>query len=802
MAERIVSPGVFTREKDLSFLPQGIGEIGAALIGQTVKGPAFVPTQVETFQEFQQVFGGLTEESFLPYTAQAYLEEAGTATIVRVLGASGYTLENPIALQISSSQGQKVAAVLHPTHNVISDVDVFNQSFVRDLNTGVIGTSVSASLFGLVVSGSEVTTAENFTASLNPTSTSYFTKTFGFSPKGNQKAYTYVNFKTFQSASFATGEKVLVTHLTGSDIAYAQQYQEASTPYIVSQAVGGSTTNLFKVKTLSHGTSTNFEFKIGIQDIKAAGTIAGSEYGSFSLVVRRVDQDKINNSPYVGVTDSDIRPNIVETFQGLNLDPDSPNYIARRIGDKYITVNSDGKLTTNGDYPNLSKNIRVEMETVVTNKGISPDLVPFGFAALANPFGSALTLPEPTYVSTQKINNIYNSKKFFGLDYDFSTTDNLAFLAPTPSSAGSSMTTAFSLSNFNQEAGANFPTSASPYSGSIDLTTNTALASKKFLVPFQGGFDGFKPSRVVKFGKDIIAGNTQGFDCSSATAAGTVAYRKAINTVSNPDEFDINMLAIPGVVHRLHSSVTTFAKDMVEERQDAFYVMDSTAYGDNISTTTNTVASFDSNFVATYYPWVKILDTDKNKPVWVTPSVVLPGVIAFNDSAAEAWFAPAGLNRGGLTNVIEAETRLTRAERDDLYEGRVNPIATFPGQGVTVFGQKTLQAKPSALDRINVRRLLIAVKKFIASSSRFLVFEQNTSATRNRFLSIVNPFLESVQQRQGLFAFRVVMDDTNNTPDVIDRNILVGEIFLQPAKTAEFIVLDFNVLPTGAAFPE
>jgi hypothetical protein len=169
---------------------------------------------------------------------------------------------------------------------------------------------------------------------------------------------------------------------------------------------------------------------------------------------------------------------------------------------------------------------------------------------------------------------------------------------------------------------------------------------------------------------------------------------------------------------------------------------------------------------------------------------------------AAEWFAPAGLNRGGLTSVIEAKTRLTRVERDALYEGRLNPIATFTGQGVTVFGQKTLQAKPSALDRINVRRLLIAVKKFIASSTRYLVFENNTAATRNRFLSIVNPYLESIQQRQGLYAFRVKMDETNNTPDVIDRNIMVGEIFLQPAKTAEFIVLDFNVLPTGAAFPE
>jgi len=184
------------------------------------------------------------------------------------------------------------------------------------------------------------------------------------------------------------------------------------------------------------------------------------------------------------------------------------------------------------------------------------------------------------------------------------------------------------------------------------------------------------------------------------------------------------------------------------------------------------------------------------------PSVVLPGVIAFTDKVAHEWFAPAGLNRGGLTSVLEAQTRLTHSERDDLYEDRVNPIASFPGQGVCVWGQKTLQARPSALDRVNVRRLLIKLKKFIASSSRYLVFEQNTAGTRNRFMNIVNPFLESVQANSGLSAFRVVMDDTNNTPDVVDRNQLVGQIFIQPTRTAEFIVLDFIVQPTGAAFPE
>jgi len=403
MAERIVSPGVFTREKDLSFLPQGIGEIGAALIGSAVKGPAFVPTQVSSFQEFQQVFGGLTEDSYLPYTAQAYLEDAGTATIVRVLGKDGYTLENPVALTVSSSHGEKVVAVLHPTHDIVSDTDVFIKSTITD-HLG--STDVSASLFSLQLSGSEAAEAD-YSASMNPTSDNYFTKSFGFSPRGSQDAYVYSNFKTFQSASFATGEIPVVTMATSSDIDYTKAYTEASTPWITSQKVGGNTTNLIKFHTLSHGTATNYEFKIGIQDIKPAGSVPGSEYGSFTVVVRRVDQDKIAGSPFVGVVDSDIRPNLVETFQGVNLDPDSPNYIVRVIGDKYITVDDDGKLSTNGDYANNSENIRVEASTAVKNAAIDVSLVPFGFAALQNPFGSAFSLPNPSmYLHNKLINHI------------------------------------------------------------------------------------------------------------------------------------------------------------------------------------------------------------------------------------------------------------------------------------------------------------------------------------------------------------------------------------------------------------
>jgi hypothetical protein len=781
MAERIVSPGVFTREKDLSFLPQGIGEIGGALIGQTIKGPAFVPTRVESFNEFQQKFGGLTEDSYLPYTAQSYLQDAPNATIVRVLGASGYTAK-PIALIISSSAGQKVGAVLHPTTTLGTG----------DMDTSAVNAAATAgsSSFLLTLSGSGITSASGVnvtSASMNPTSENYLTKVYGYAPKSSKDAYTFLNFSTFQSASFATGQNVVVS-LQQVDVDYTKEYSEASTPYIKSQKVGGVATNLFKVHTLSHGNATNYEFKVGIRDIKPASEVPGSEYGTFTLQVRRVDTAKIPNSIFgTNVQDADTRPNIVEEFTGLNLDPNSPNYIARVIGDRYITVDANGKLNIEGDYPNNSAHIRVAMQADVTNGAIDSSLVPFGFAALTSPLHSSYTLPDPTYAVSQSLGGVVNTKVFLGYDYDFSLTDNLNFLTPTPDANTEVVGTDFDL--------------ATCHSNGSTITLTSDVDAKKFMVPFQGGFDGWEPNRVILTGAGIVAGNTQGLDCSSATATGTVALRKAINAISNPDEFDINMVVLPGILHRLHSSVTTFAKDMCEDRQDCFFVMDAGAYSDSNTTVVNALTSFDSNYVATYHPWVKILDTDKNKPVWVPPSVVLPGVIAFNDQVAAEWFAPAGLNRGGLTDVIEVKSRLTHAERDTLYEGRVNPIATFPGQGATVFGQKTLQARPSALDRINVRRLLIAVKKYIASSTRYLVFEQNTAATRNRFLSIANPYLESIQQRNGLYAFRVVMDETNNTPDVIDRNVLVGEIFLQPTKTAEFIVLDFNILPTGATFP-
>jgi len=280
-------------------------------------------------------------------------------------------------------------------------------------------------------------------------------------------------------------------------------------------------------------------------------------------------------------------------------------------------------------------------------------------------------------------------------------------------------------------------------------------------------------------------------------------YDTAINLLANRDDFRYNLITSPGLILANGTSGAgwTSIQSNCETRGDAIFVGDLVNYNSSITQITGQAASVDSSYVATYWPWLQVIDPDSRDLVWVPASTMIPGVYAYNDRAGEPWFAPAGINRGGLGAVNQAERKLTNTNRDTLYTAKVNPIASFPGQGIVVFGQKTLQTKASALDRVNVRRLLITLKNYISQIADTLVFEQNTAATRNTFLSQVNPYLESVQQRQGLYAFKVVMDNSNNTPDVIDRNELIGAVYLQPTKTAEFIYLDFNILPTGATFP-
>jgi phage tail sheath protein FI len=315
---------------------------------------------------------------------------------------------------------------------------------------------------------------------------------------------------------------------------------------------------------------------------------------------------------------------------------------------------------------------------------------------------------------------------------------------------------------------------------------------------FVGATGALFTGSAAKYYNTIISGvsNIQGLNSSS--------YNNMVSLLSNQDDYRFNVLTAPGLFASeapIGSSQVTSIINNTMNRGDNIFVSDLVPYSSSITTVTTQAQAKNSSYVASYWPWVQTIDPDSAQLVWVPASTMIGGVYAYNDSVSEPWFAPAGINRGGLGNVVRAEKKLSQSNRDTLYSNKVNPIATFPGTGVVVYGQKTLQTKASALDRVNVRRLLIALKSYISQVANNLVFEQNTIATRTSFLNQVNPYLESVQQRQGLYAFKVIMDSSNNTPDVIDRNQLVGQIYLQPTKTAEFIYLDFNILPTGATFP-
>ena len=797
--DRFVSAGVFTRENDLTFLPQGIAEIGAAFIGGTSQGPAFVPTIVQSADEFRKIFGDASTEYYLGHAVINYMKDAARGTIVRVLGIAGYDEQEskPVLLSIASAGGEYPLAVIFPARNTetVTALSIESASLTDADGSAASGTTN----FNLNLQANNGLTSSFTGLSLDSGSSAYFVNALGSGQAAASVGYISHHWPRAIEAlpAGAATSGAYVTVRSGSTVADILNfsgstygpYDGAETPWIQSQTVGGKRHDLFKVHTIADGNASNKIIKISIASTRPATSTAIDQHGLFSLIVRSYD-------------DTDSKLSVLEQFDNVSIDPDSPNYIARRIGDQYWNVNTTTtEATLEGEWANNSTWIYVEMASGIEN--VPDTALPAGFGQLYSPvnFGAVgLSIPAQatgTFTTTRYATptgaseSIENTKTYYG--WNFVDDTNKVYINPLPSGS-SAIGTAFSLENLT---GNDLTVAAAVVSGTI---ANSNL--RKFTVPLQKGFDGLNPSRVFAKAADITAGNTQGYDLTVSTSSGAKAFKLALDIVGNPEAFDINLLIMPGVLRQLHSYVTQVGIDMCEARADCFYIMDGFQFNQTVAAVTNVVAAVDTSYAAVYHPWIKIFDAVSNKNMWVPPSAVMAGVFAFNDKVAAEWFAPAGLNRGGITEAIQVEKRLTKANRDDLYDGRVNPIALFPAQGIVAFGQKTLQVKPSALDRINVRRLLIAVKKFLASSANFLVFEQNVDATRQRFLNIANPYLASIQERSGLYAFKVIMDSSNNTPDLIDRNILVGQIYLQPTRTAEFISLEFNITPTGLVMPE
>ena len=781
MAETLISPGVLARENDQSLVTAQPLVRGAAIIGPTVKGPVEKPTYVSSFSSFNALFGGALESGSTDYTyltsiaADNYFSSGGSSLLVTRVTSGSFSpaLSTNIENNVETGDGGLVGGLTPWTGgtNTGDTISTYANVALNGVGSGAKATVTTVASGLLVVSTTAVPTGAGVASgayansvSSNPiTITAGMVDTAGASggtavittdaaggvvvgvtlAVGASTGYAVDSIITIPGATLQADPQLgsggtggdIVIQLAGINVGSKVGTVSVTTEgsgYVAGGAItitagdlgAGSleashtlldseieNANTFILETLSEGIimnnttpagadSAGTELSGGALALGSADNIrweiasVNTASGVFSLLIRRGND---NNNQKV----------ILESFNNISLDPFSPNYISRAIGDitSNVVVAADGSgtyLQESGSYPNVSNYVRVKEVK-------------------------------------------FNTPKYFQ----------------------------------NNGVAKNEFTSSLPQitSGSFDQAVGSNLNSTSF----------------NRFYDKIDGTNTQGL-------IGT-DYTNAINLLANQDDFQYNVISAPGLYFSNYATQCNLIKNNTISRGDAIYIMDLVPYNTAINTVLQNAASLDSSYAAAYWPWLQTVDPSTGLLVYVPASTMIPGVYAFTDASSDPWFAPAGITRGGMGSVVRAERKLTSANRDTLYEGNVNPIATFPQQGVVVFGQKTLQKAATALDRVNVRRLLITLKDYISQIADNLVFEANTIATRNNFLTQVNPYLESVQQRQGLYAFKVVMDESNNTPDVIDRNELIGQIFLQPTRTAEFIILDFNVLPTGATFP-
>jgi hypothetical protein len=709
MAEKIISPNVFVNESDQTLVTRGPVVTGAAIVGPTVKGRPLVPTVVTSYSQYISLFGDQFKsgsqyyEYFTSLAAKAYFDNQGRSLLVtRIVSGSNYNTYAQANVVTSITSGSAKATGSGTIANVFTlnnEIRVtYGSSIYRFISEGdpIPSDDVDGNLYFFNTGSTAAASALNLATEINgalsgstATSTNLLiasasSATLIVSASSGGTAFNGITIATGSASSFST----LITLSGGSNAV-------TETPSFVleSKNYGTEANNVGPISAggaLASGSTLNVRWEV---------SNVNPTKGTFSLTIRRGDDTTALTSA------------VEPTYTNLTLDPQSPNYISRVIGDQkpvYVPDTGDGAYVQfTGSYGGSSAYVRVAS------------------------------------VATPHVDSIDNDGNF----------------------------------------------KASIYSGSLPTAGSGSYGGS-----FSGGIAATNRNAFYFDEITTSATNAQGFIDED--------YQKALTLLSNKDEYSFNLLITPGLFLGAHPNISTANQiATVEGRGDAFAIADLVPYGDTKQNAISAAGGSNSNYGAGYWPWVAVRSATLGKDVWVPPSTVMGGVFAFNDAAGAEWFAPAGLNRGGIST-SNVERRLSATDRDALYEANVNPLASFPGvSGVVAFGQKTFQKRATSLDRINVRRLLINLKRFVSSVSRELVFEQNTAITRNRFLSVVNPYMEQVVSRQGLFAYKVVMDESNNTADIIDRNQLVGQIYVQPTRTAEFIILDFTLQPTGATFP-
>lgn len=911
-----VSPGVFTSEKDLTFVAQQVGVTTLGLVGETVKGPAFEPIFITNYEEFVAIFGGQDPSKFgnnkpkyeLPYTAKSYLTESNQLFVTRILGLTGYDAGgswmitadanyDPTTI-VTGSTTTFTADFTGTTYDNISDINAnylytlglfpngptlttgniptdtttYPEGIVFDKTTGgsFSGSSVTitqTSLTGLSgtvsgtvttytateyteyegvvlamlrsradysgdvlewrtnpVSGGVVLNATNaltnpkgnmvlsattsggssvvtYDVSLDTSSRNYITRVLGtecFDKSGLiyvEEHYPNLLANLIEN-NYIRGINASLTYTTDFQN-YKQSYQTPETPWIVSELRGNVVDKLFKLISISDGTEANREIKISIQNIKL-------DTKEFDVVVREY-------------LDSDRRPSIIESFRKCVMDPESDRYIGRIIG------------TADGEFELRSRYIMV-----VLNVNAPIDAFPAGFEGyIKRDYPSGVVAPTPIYKTEYDLTTEKVKKVYLGITSEVGIDQNLynwkGYTNDTTPNQWTGMTKGFHMDVDAGIAG-NFAVGCCEFrtASGVENTDYESISARKFTLVPQLGFDGWNNYREERTIKDRYkvgkAGFTDGLLNEEFIQLGPqegtsdyYAYLDGIKTFRNPESVNINVFNVTNIDYEDNADLVSEVIDMIEEeRADSIYILTSPegVVYDNLNqltglgfTTTDIssaedivdtleLADIDSNYTATYWPWIQKRDTENNVNVWLPPTHEVVRNIALTDNVAFPWFATAGYTRG-LTTAIQARVKLTEEQRDTLYEGRINPMATFSDQGVVIWGNKNLQVKDSALDRLNVRRLLLQTRKLISAVSVRLLFEQNDQIVRNQFLNLVNPILDNIRRERGLVDFRVVLSDD---PEEIDRNEMRGKIFIKPIPALEYIIISFNVTPTGASF--
>ena len=820
---RFVSPGVQINEIDDSIVTPLPPAIGPVVIGRTAKGPAMQPVRVSSVAELERVFGspsngnvGATDvwrsdvptaPTFGTYAARAFLRNSNPVTVIRLAGVEtpvgesgnpGWTVNKAYHLYALNGTTAKLAAVFYAPSTTTLQISNSLGGF-SSANSGSTFSSGVGNLYLTTSAGNSVVPF-----SFDKNAVSFLRNAFNTNPT------LYSSEGYFLGETFENSLQTSITgyYLTSSNsTSFASSSISAESGYVTSDhASGADPENLFKFVGLNSGGTLSKEIKISIQNVRPSRNLTVTKYGTFDVVVYRLFESQTQS--------------VLERFNGVTLDTNSGDYIARRIGDSFRAWDAvNNRYVEYGTFPNNSVYVRV----VMSEGDIAPTALPHGFRIIGRPTvansnfltGTNGTIFSASHPDITMLTGSYKTSVSKTTRLGFSTNsvtnvDLIDILRQKPL-VSQNADTLFSTRYVSSSATEVYYSGSAYYNSAADVLVSGTILG--FDLPLYGGFDGVDITKKEPIVNQYLLNGT-----SETTSAGYRSIYQALNLVADPETLDMNVLCVPNLKEK---GLTQKMIDVCRARGDAMAIID--LEGDYqfpfesadqktesrpiaVTTTVNNLEAraIDDSYGAAYFPAVFV----PTEAIFMPASIAALGAFGGTEGRSALWFAPAGFNRGGLTEgtagigVSRTVLTLNSSDRDSLQIANINPIATFPNEGVVIFGQKTLQVTPSALDRVNVRRLVNFIKKEISRAATRVLFEPNVEATWNSFKNVVDPFLLAIQNGFGLEDARVVLDSSTTTADLVDRNIMYAKIFIKPTRAIEYIAIDFVVTNSGAAFTE